>query len=208
MNDDDLFLDFEPRRQDARSCYVPIQLSIRGLNGSEYYTPIRPPSDVPVSQWGKLSNDISFKGAPTLDEVIVQIRPLLKGRRVWVWNVESEKRFLPFLDEMDELGNSYCQLQDLMLWASPLVSKRWSMKWGTWKYAKQTDAAAEFGLIYDQPGPHDARADTAMMIQIYQWLQEVDIEWHPRKKQPELSLVWDEIRAQDLNCDVEGHIPF
>ena len=136
---------------------------------------------------------------------IVQIRPLLKGRRVWVWNVESEKRFLPFLDEMDEL-QLHCQLQDLMLWASPLVSKRWSMKWGIWKYAKQTDAAAEFGSFMISPGLMMPRRycndDTNLSV-----AADVDIEWHPRKKQPELSLVWDEIRAQDLNCD-EGHIPF
>ena len=127
---------------------------------------------------------------------------------MWAWNVESEKRFLPFLDEVDESGNRFCQLQDLMLWASPLVSKRWSMKWGTWKYAKQTEAAAEFGLVYDQPGPHHARADTAMMIKIFQRLQQVDITWCHQKKQPELALVWDEIHAQDLIGEVGRQIPF
>ena len=115
---------------------------------------------------------------------------------MWAWNVESEKRFLPFLDELDESGSPFCQLQDLMMWASPLVSKHWSMKWGTWKYAKQTDAAAEFGLVYDEPGPHDARADTAMMIQIYQRLQHVEVDWHPIKKKTEMALVWDQSNAQ------------
>ena len=42
MISDSLFIDIEPRRGNAKTAFVPIELSIKGISGFEYYTPLVP----------------------------------------------------------------------------------------------------------------------------------------------------------------------
>lgn len=201
-------LDLETKNVNRDLPWDVCQASIRsedGLNITNYIQP----QHTPYELWPKLGIPVPIlETAPTLDQWARHAKAVLTGKTVLVWNAEHEKAYLPFLTEQNANGRPICDVQDLMWWASPLVTKEWSRKHGTWKFAKMTAAAEEFRLTYDDPGPHDAGADASMALKIYKKLNQVIPEWKLREESAGLRLVWDDIHAQDLNCDVDGHIPF
>ena len=202
------FVDIEPRRVDENSPYDAAQISIQTAHGFNYSTYIKPEYTSPgdYSRLGFPPNMLAV--SPTLDEVSRQVDVILRGQKVFCWNVPTEQSFLPILNETDSLGNPLCQVQDLMWWAAPLVTKEWSHKHGTWKFPKQTAAAEAFGLTYDDPGPHDAGADASMMIKIYKKLLNVDISWKSREESGGVRLVWDGGQNNRKAIDFEADIPF
>ena len=130
--------DVELRRPGPDGPYDLVQASFKSEDGLDFTVFVQPQNNPPET-WDKLGYPRQFLEAGITRDAFEKLaRAIVKGKTVLVWNAEHEKSYLPFLTELSVDGRPICDVQDLMWWASPLVTKEWSWKYGTWKFAKMT----------------------------------------------------------------------
>lgn len=200
--------DVELRRPGPDGPYDLVQASFKSEDGLDFTVFVQPQNNPPET-WDKLGYPRQFLEAGITRDAFEKLaRAIVKGKTVLVWNAEHEKSYLPFLTELSVDGRPICDVQDLMWWASPLVTREWSWKYGTWKFAKMTAAAEEFRLTYDAPGPHDAGADASMLLKIYKKLNQLEPSYKVRDEFSGLRLAYDDSDERVKDWEDNDQLPF
>ena len=208
FSEEKIATDLERRRLNEATKPDVYQASFQTQNGWKMTTYIKP-VHTPRDQWHIFDTPICLlENAPSLGQVNRQVAPILRGKHILTFGSKPEREALTVLQEIDEDGDPICRLHDLMLWSAPLVSRRWNFKYGTWHFPKMVNVAREFGLSYDAPGPHDAGADAAMILKIYDFLQQVDVHWAPSSTDNVASIMSTPGSRANTASDFPDDIPF
>lgn len=212
LENEPCFGDIEPRQTNVGAPYDIVQLSIQNRAGLNYTTFVMP-EKTPRDEWDNLGVPSEIlEVSPSLSEVTEMLIALTQGSVVWWWARDRDAKHLKVLDKDNPLVN----VQDLMFWASPLVSGYFNHKYHTWQYASLESAADKFGLTFDLPGHHDAAADAAMLMKLYDVLLRVDVHFtlrdtevferlHPKSA---LWLAYDGGDKRDVSSTVWDDVPF
>ena len=151
------------------------------------------PRKTDPSDYSKLGySSASLAAAPPYSQVSRQLKAEMAGKEVWCWNLAHEKVVFPWMSSTLESGSQLYNMQCLMTRSAPYING-WISRYGCYKWPKQTDVAAAFGLRYQDPGAHQATADATMCRDILAYLQRTELTWClPREAANEPFLIEDQ----------------
>ena len=160
----------ETRRiPDSSGRHLAAVALIRGDGREPYVTPVKIP--------GRSIEDIEgIKNLPYPADAIYQAPPpsvvrnvvksLAFGATVLIWNQEHVTQCMPFLNERDQRGRRIFQVQDVMRRAAP-YRRSWNPFYTDYEYPTLELAAETFGLTFEDPASHSARACAQMVLNIW-----------------------------------------
>ena len=99
------------------------------------------------------SSPIDVRHAPTQDRISNDIRKVVKGKRVVIYNAPFDSKFLPELEDAKEIT---CAMREFA-------------KWNDSKWIKLTNATKIIG--YEWEGAHRALADTLALRAVWKHIQ-------------------------------------
>ena len=99
------------------------------------------------------NSPIDVRHAPTQDRISNDIRKVVKGKRVVIYNAPFDSKFLPELEDAEEIT---CAMREFA-------------KWNDSKWIKLTNATKIIG--YEWKGAHRALADTLALRAVWKAIQ-------------------------------------
>ena len=147
---------------------------VRANGGESYVTPVKIPG-VLVEDLMEIESRLPYSAeehfhAPPPSQVRNVVKAGARGHTVLAYNLEHDSQYLPFLDERDHYGRRIFRVQDVMLRAAPYVAD-WNPFFASYEYPPLKIVAETFGLSFEKPGWHSARANAQMTLDIWAYME-------------------------------------
>ena len=133
-------------------------------------TTVNPEYELPATSDNQLSwSAHCLELSPTIGQISRQLRGYCHNRPIVVWDPESIKRFLPFLNEVNEAAEPIFRVQSLSARVAPFVSP-WCFEIGNYRKPAPEDVLEYLPLVYRSSTQGKCFSSAQFQMAVWIWL--------------------------------------